>query len=188
MKTIKIITLALIASLSFSSCSDDDDNPEPVNEEEVITTANITLTPTSGGDAIVLSSRDLDGADGPDAPDVTGGTLAANTTYTASIELLNEIEDPAEDVTLEIEEEDEDHQFFFTTTLADTTFSYTDEDEDGYPIGLSFSVTTGESAMGTITISLVHEPNKSASGVEDGDISNTGGETELVLSFPITIE
>ena len=42
--------------------------------------------------------------------------------------------------------------------------------------------------MGAITVSLVHEPNKSASGVEDGDISNTGGETELVVSFPITVE
>ena len=58
------------------SCSDDDDNPEEINEEETITTMTVTLTPQGGGTEIILASRDLDG-DGPDDPDITvlGGEL-----------------------------------------------------------------------------------------------------------------
>ena len=188
MKTIKIIALLLISSLTFTACSDDDDNPVAVNEEEVITTMNITLTPTDGGDIVTLTSVDLDGDSGPTAPVVTGGTLAANTTYNATIELLNETEDPAEVITEEVAEEDEDHQFFYATSVTSTTFSYSDEDADGNPVGIAFSVVTGDSDEGTITVTLIHEPNKSASGVSDGDITNAGGETDIEVSFPITIE
>ena len=68
------------------------------NEEELITTVNYTLTPADGSAAITLSFVDLDG-DGGDAPTITGGTLIANTTYTGTLELLNEAEMPVEDIT-----------------------------------------------------------------------------------------
>ena len=62
MKTIKLLSILFIASILFTSC--DNDDPEPVNEEEVITTMTATLTPVSGGGIIVLKTQDLDG-DGP---------------------------------------------------------------------------------------------------------------------------
>ena len=43
MKNSKLLSLLLIATLVFTSC--DNDDPEPVNEEEVITTLTATLTP-----------------------------------------------------------------------------------------------------------------------------------------------
>ena len=99
MKTIKLLSILFIASILFISC--DNDDPEPVNEEEVITTMTATLTPVSGGGTIVLKTQDLDG-DGPDAPVVTvSGSLAANTTYNGVMEVLNETESPAEDITEE---------------------------------------------------------------------------------------
>jgi len=45
MKTIKLLSILFIASILFTSC--DNDDPEPVNEEEVITTMTATLTPVS---------------------------------------------------------------------------------------------------------------------------------------------
>ena len=117
MKTIKFLSLFALAGLTFTSCSDDDENPEPVNEEELITTMTITLAPQGGGTAVVLQSRDLDG-DGPNAPEVTvSDNLSGNTTYEGSIVLLNETETPAEDITEEVAEEDEEHQFFFGILL-----------------------------------------------------------------------
>ena len=110
----KFFKYALLAStLIFASCSDDDDNtPEPVNEEEVITTLTVTLE--SGSDTVVMQYQDLDG-DGPDAATVTvSGSLNANTVYDGSIVLLNETESPAENITEEVEEEDDEHQFFYT--------------------------------------------------------------------------
>ena len=70
MKNVKFLATAIFATVLFVSCSNDDDTPEPVNEEEVITTLTVTLSPNGGGTAITLQTRDLDG-DGPNAPVVT---------------------------------------------------------------------------------------------------------------------
>ena len=133
----KFFKYALLAStLIFASCSDDDDNtPDPVNEEEVITTLTVTLD--SGSDTVVMQYQDLDG-DGPDAATVTvSGSLTANTVYDGSIVLLNETESPAENVTEEIEEEDLDHQFFYTVGSGlDVAAEYGDADSEGNPLGL----------------------------------------------------
>ena len=177
--------LLLGLGLFMASCSKDD--PEVENEEEVITTLRYTLSPSDGGDDVVLSFVDLDG-DGGDDPVITGGTLSANTTYSGSITILNEQESPAEDITEEIEEEDEEHQFFFSTTVAGLSVAYNDTDADGNPIGLSSNLTTGEAGAGTLTVTLRHEPDKSATGVSDGDIANAGGETDIEVSFSIVVE
>ena len=66
MRNLKIVGLFCLSLLVFAACSDDD-TPDPVNEEEVITTMTVTLTPVGGGTAITLRSQDLDG-DGPNAP------------------------------------------------------------------------------------------------------------------------
>ncbi len=177
----KYFTLIIFASLLFTSCGDDE--PEIENEEEVITTLTYTLV--SGGNTVTLSFQDLDG-DGAAAPTITSGVLTANTTYTGSIELLNETESPAEDITEEIEEEDEEHQFFFDSNVA--TVSYDDQDADGNPIGLSTTLTTGDAASGTLTVTLRHEPNKSADGVADGNIANAGGETDIEVTFNVDVQ
>lgn len=181
MKTIKILALVLITGLTLASCSNDDDNPDPVNEEEVITTLTATLT--GGGSTVTMSFQDLDG-DGPGTPTINvSGPLSANTTYSGSLDLLNETETPAESITAEIEEEDDEHQFFFSSTGSVGTFAYTDMDGDGNPVGLTFSLTTGDATTGTVTIILRHEPMKDASGVSDGDITNAGGETDISVTF-----
>ncbi|RDY61668.1 type 1 periplasmic binding fold superfamily protein [Flagellimonas nanhaiensis] len=183
MKTIKLLAAFLLANLVFVSCSDDDSSPEPVNEEETITTMTVTLQPT-GGTAITLQSRDLDG-DGPNAPVVTvSGNLAASTTYSGSIVLLNETETPAEDITEEVEAEDEEHQFFFVTTGNIASVDYTDQDGDNNPVGLTFDLTTGDAGNATLAITLRHEPKKP----NDGTLSDAGGETDFTETFNLTVE
>ena len=179
----KFFKSALLAStLIFASCSDDDDTPEPVNEEEVITTLTVTLD--SGSDTVVMQYQDLDG-DGPDAATVTvSGSLSANTTYDGSIILLNETESPAENVTEEIEEDDLDHQFFYTVGSGlDVAAEYGDADSEGNPLGLSFILNTGVASSGGLTFTLRHEPNKPNTGLE-----NAGGETDIEVTFDVTVE
>ena len=105
-KTMKIFKYALLAiPFLYFSCNDDDDTPEPINEEEVITTMTVTLSASDGSATVVLQTQDLDG-DGPNEPVVTvSGPLSSATSYSGSIEWLNEMEDPAEIVTEEILEE-----------------------------------------------------------------------------------
>jgi hypothetical protein len=181
----KNVFLLFCLSFIFISCSSDD--PDPVNEEEVITTITVVLSATGQND-VTLQSRDLDG-DGPDAPVITvSGSLAPNTTYAGSITLLNETESPVEDITEEVEEEDEEHQFFFEFSGSITNVVYADQDANGNPVGLDFDLTTGATGPGTVLITLRHEPNKTAQGVADGDITNAGGETDIAQSFTVSVQ
>jgi len=99
MNKLKSLTLVFFLGLLFTACSNDDDIPVPVNEEEVITTMTVSLSPNSGGTPIILKTVDLDG-DGPNPPVITvAGNLMAGTTYNGSIELLNETVSPADNIT-----------------------------------------------------------------------------------------
>ncbi|MEJ6795824.1 MAG: type 1 periplasmic binding fold superfamily protein [Flavobacteriales bacterium] len=187
-----LLALGVFSMLFITSCEKDEpEDPIIPNEEEVITTLNFTLTPDGGGTPVVLSFQDLDG-DGGNAPTISEGILDNNTIYNGSLELLNELEDPAEDITLEVAEEELEHQFFyetlFPTELSDVNIAYNDLDEEGNPIGLSTVLTTGEMGSGTITVTLRHEPNKDAEGVSSGDIANAGGETDIEVTFNVEIQ
>lgn len=189
MKKQFFIYTILILSLVFTGCSDNDPEPEPVNEEEVITTMTIRLTPSGGGSEIILKTVDMDGDGDGEAVVTVSGPLSAGTTYDGIIELLNETETPAEDITEEVEEEADEHQFFYTIgTGLDVTTTYDDEDGDGNPIGVEFTLTANTASSGDLTFTLRHEPNKSADGVADGDITNAGGETDITETFPIVVE
>lgn len=185
MKKVKFLFPAIFGLALFVSCSDDDhDHPEHSHEEEVITTVTVTLTPSSGTE-VTLEWQDLDG-DGPNDPTITGGKLASNTVYDGVIKLLNETETPAEDITEEVEEEADEHQFFYTVSSGlnvTTAYSDTDVDGDGNPVGLEFTLTTGEASSGTVTFTLRHEPTKPNTGLEDA-----GGSTDVEATFNIEVE
>ncbi|MCB9187399.1 MAG: type 1 periplasmic binding fold superfamily protein [Flavobacteriales bacterium] len=186
--TLKLLwALPLFAIISLTSC--DKNDPEIPNEEELITTLIYTLTPEGGGNAVEFRFTDLDG-DGGDAPVITNGTLAANTTYSGVITLLNETETPAEVISEEVEEEAEEHQFFyqFSNQSFSGGFDYADADGNGNPVGLLTTFATGTPLTTMLTITLRHEPNKTASGVSDGDITNAGGETDIEVTFDVTIQ
>ena len=180
--SIKSIIAISILTLGFMSCSNDDDNPEIVNEEEIITTMNVNLV--AGGTTVTLQSQDLDG-DGPDTPVITiSDNLAANTTYTGTIVLLNETETPAEIITEEVEEESDEHQFLFNFTGSISEITYSDEDGNGNPVGIMFELTTGDAGAGTLQITLRHEPKKP----NDGTLADAGGETDIAQTFSLFVE
>ncbi len=180
-----LFVLITASLLCLSSC--DDDDPVIPNDEELITTLTYTLSPTNGGADVVLSFSDLDG-DGGNPPIITGGTLANNTTYTGTLALSNESESPAEDITAEIRAESEDHQFFFSDAGTNITIEYADEDPAGNPVGLITDVSTGDADVDVLTITLRHLPEKTASGVAAGDITNAGGETDIEVTFQVIVQ
>lgn len=186
MKTIKFLSTAIfVSALIFSCSSDDDSTPEPVLEEEVITTMTITLQPFDDQiSSVILQTQDLD-ADGPEIPVVTiSGNLLENKMYYGSIVLLNENEDPAENMTLEIEAESLEHQFFYTIENGlDAITEYNDVDPNLNPIGLDFVLTANAVSSGSITFTLRHEPTKPNTGLEDA-----GGETDIEATFELSIQ
>ncbi|MDC0614928.1 type 1 periplasmic binding fold superfamily protein [Schleiferiaceae bacterium] len=171
-----------ILALALYSCEPVD--PSDPNEEELITTFSVDLVgPTS---TATLSYVDMDG-DGGSAPVISVDSLESNTVYTGSLTLLNESVSPAEDITTEVFDEADDHQFFFYSS-GESTFTYSDQDNDGNPLGLEFELTTGSTGSELYTFILRHEPIKTAAGVSDGDITNAGGETDITVVFEIVVK
>lgn len=164
----------------FLACNTDD--PEPVNEEEVITTLTVTLAPQGGGEAVTLRFYDEDGEQGSIAPVITvSGPLAPSTTYAAIIELENETEDPAVNISEEIAGEAEQHLFCFGG--GDLSVEYEDEDKNGLPLGLVTSWTTSDVAGATsVTVTLRHQ-----AGTKTGECPGTG-ETDVEVTFDLLIE
>lgn len=185
MQKSKLVFIGIVLlTILFSAC---EKTPIIPNPEEVITTLRYSLSPSNGGTPVVLTFQDLDG-DGGNAPTVTSGVLDANQTYTGTLVLLNETVTPADSISVEVAEEDTEHQFFFESTVNGLTVQYNDMDSAGNPLGLSSTLTTTSVGAGTLKITLRHEPNKTASGVSGGDISNAGGETDIEVSFNIDVQ
>ncbi len=183
MKNLKLLAALFFFAALIVSC-DDDDDIDPVNEEEVITTMTVTLMPAGGGVNVVLQTRDLDG-EGPNPPVITvSGPMTSGVTYMGNIVLLNETENPADNITEEVEEESEEHQFFYTVGPAlDATTEYENFDGDGNPLGTEFSLDAGDPSNGILTFTLRHEPKKPNTGLIDA-----GGETDITATFNVTIE
>ena len=188
-KTSTLFLALLLPLLLLITGCDDDDGPVIENEEELITDVIYTLVPDGGGTSgtVVLTFSDRDG-DGPNAPDTTiTGTLQPNTTYAGTIAVVNASNpNDVEDITAEVREEDDEHQFFYQASSGlNAEFSYADQDDNGDPVGLVTTMRTGASSAGTLTITLRHEPNKSAAGINIGNPSAAGGETDVEVSFAV---
>ncbi len=183
MKTMKKCSMYALLAIAMIGCSDDDAAPLPINEEEVITTVILTLTPESG-DQVVLTTQDLDG-DGPDEPVTTvSGSFSENTVYTGAARFLNETETPAEEITDEVLEEADEHQVFYTTTEGlNIQTTYEDQDSQDNPLGLQITLTTGAASEGSLTVTLRHEPVKPNDGLD-----SAGGETDIATSFDVSIQ
>ena len=194
-----LVAILAIGLTSFISSCDDD--PKKENVPELITKATLTFTPVAGGAAITATATDPDGEGVADITVDGPIELAINTPYTMSIELINGLADPSDeeyDITAEVEEEGDEHIFFFAWTnnvfsnptgngnvdnRADAV-NYNDEDENGLPLGLSTDWTSAASAAnGTFRVILKHQPDsKSASST-----SNTG-ESDLDITFNISVD
>ncbi|MFK8056187.1 MAG: type 1 periplasmic binding fold superfamily protein [Saprospiraceae bacterium] len=177
-KSLFYFLLFAFASVTWTACGDDDLPMEEENEEELITTINVALS--SPTDAVTLTFVDIDG-DGGDDPVITGGSLDANSTYSFSTTFLNESVTPTEDITEEVEEEGVDHYVSYGSGSLNFDVMLSDMDDNGDPIGLTGTLTTGDAGTGELQVILLHESTKTATGA-------TGGSTDADVSFPITVE
>jgi len=167
-------------------------------EEEVINQITLSFTPAGGGDAVTATWFDADG-DGVSNPTIDDINLATNTEYAMTITLANTLGMDVEDITAEIQEEDDEHMFFFEFTsdiFSDPTgdgnidnrqdpLNYNDQDANGNPVGLSTQWTTGAptASTGNFRLILKHQPDQKT------DVSDaTVGGTDVDIVLPINIQ
>ena len=190
MKNSKISALVLVATLALTSCDKDDDNK--ANKKKQITTVTAVYTPVGGGTAITLNSKDLDG-NGSNAPVVTvSGNFALNKTYNGVVTFKNEAVTPVKDITPEIITAGKEYQLFYQKTGTIPSITYgtaaNNLDSNGKPLGLQSVLVTTTAATGTLKISLINTPNKSATGVSTGDITKAGGTTDIEATFNVVVQ
>jgi len=188
MKNYSILAIALLTLFTVSCSKKDDDSPvpnnlttPPANEEELITSVILSFVDTAGVQPNVqYAFRDLDG-DGGNAPTQHDTIrLVNNTYYNATIQLLNEAANPAEDITLEVQQEDDEHLFCYTPS--NTNLVVTRTDSDGiFEVGISSRWFTGAAANGPTMVTLKHQP-----GVKDGTCAP--GDTDVEVTFVTEIQ
>tara|TARA_B100001063_G_C16768770_1_gene560256 strand:- start:66 stop:668 length:603 start_codon:yes stop_codon:yes gene_type:complete len=187
---------AVLTLFIFTACEEDEAAPEEENEVEVFTDVKLVFTPAGGGAAVEAAAQDPDGAGVQELQVLGAINLAANTSYTLTMVIENCLESPCELMNEEIEEEDEEHQFFFAFSddaftspagngnvdSASDPLNYNDVDGNGNSIGLNTSWTTGVASSGTFTVRLQHQPDvkTDTSGATDGD-------TDFALTFNLNI-
>lgn len=175
--------LMVTSLIGFTSCEKDDnktDDPDHDHDEELITTVKLTFTDSATQVGTTFQFKDIDGEGGNDPEIFDEITLLPNRTYNLSMQFLNESESPAEDITAEILEEDDEHIICFIPANSNVTIKRTDSDGTN-EVGLESKWTTKAESSGTVAISLKHQP-----GVKDG--SCTPGETDVELTFDLEIK
>jgi hypothetical protein len=181
-----LLLLPIAVMLLLPGCRDHDD-PAPGNEEELITTLRLSFVDqNSPGAPIVFEWKDSDGT-GPGSAVIDPIELNAHTTYQMFVTVSDDSKTPAVDITEEIEEESTAHQFFFVAQGILIGVSYDDVDSEGRPLGLANIVSVDHESTGSLTVVLRHNPNKDAAGVASGEITNAGGDTDIEVTFPVTV-
>ena len=187
---------AVLTLFIFTACEEDEAAPEEENEVEVFTDVKLVFTPTGGGAAVEAAAQDPDGAGVQELQVLGAINLAANTSYTLTMVIENCLESPCELMNEEIEEEDDEHQFFFAFTndaftspagngnidSASDPINYNDSDGNGNSLGLNTSWTTGSASTGTFTVQLQHQPH-----VKTATSGSTDGDTDFALTFNLNI-
>jgi len=185
----KIFGLFLAAILVLGACKKKDD-PEPVNEQEVITKVTLRFVNVANASEVVNMVWDDSDGTGANLPTITGGTLKRNTTYDISITVLGE---GGKDITQEIKDEDDEHQFYFgfSTATLFSFFEYRDKDKNNQPLGLLTRATTiNNSSGGNLQVILVHKPTKSQNITATPWVytPTVGGEQDFNIIFPVVVE
>jgi hypothetical protein len=184
----KIVNYFVSLAFTFVFLSCEIKAPVVPNEEELITTVIFTLTPQTGGESVVMSFEDFDG-DGGQAPQIIGGALEIGTKYNGVLQFLDESSSPVIDITSEVLSEADQHQVFYQpSSTLNLNVTYSDMDGQGKPIGINTVLEGNTLSTGSLKVILKHQPNKSGMNVDKGEIRNAGGETDIEVTFNVTIQ
>lgn len=195
--------LALTLPVALTGCPDIENPGENINDVEVITTIELTFTPAAGA-ALVFTHADPEN-DG--APVIDPIVLPVGA-YTLGVRFLNELEDPAEDITEEVNEENDEHQVLVygsgveseatgDNAAALATVSYDDEDANGLPVGLTHTVDATTAGTAELQLMLRHLPTENETVVKNdavaadfasGGSTGIGGEVDADVTFPLTVQ
>lgn len=180
----RTFTGATLVATALVAAACGDSTTAPGGEQELITRVSLTLTPQGGGTAQTVFIEDADG-NGPGAPSAQNGTLTlvAGQTYTGTVLFENRLENPPENITEEVLAEAEQHQVYYTITGTGTTFTVTDVDGLGRPLGVTYTVNAGTAGAGTVRVVLCHYDDVAKPATGTACIGDT--DIDVTLNFTV---
>lgn len=199
---VRLSALSLLFALS--ACSDVEDSSRDETINEVMTTVVLNFTADDGTE-LEFVWADPDNTANPSIDTIV---LSDAADYTLSLSFLNELENPTEDVTPEIADEDDQHFVFITGSAVTGPASqdnpdaivehrYADEDDNGLPVGLDNDILTLAPGEGEFTVTLRHMPPQNKRVVKTADapelvatdgLDAVGGSNDVAVTLPITVE
>ena len=185
MKTTKLFIMAIFCLTLITSCKDDDDNPEPVNEVELITNVTLTFTNTANSsDVIIMSNVAPDGQEGAFTNSVNG-SFTTGQSYFLDLNITNESDPSDVDDILndDIIPEGDEHFFKYNNTLGIGMVRDASDlaGAGGTRLGVSTTWITAAAGTGNLQIILVHEPDSADDSNQFG--ITTGGEEDFNITF-----
>lgn len=189
-----LLALALVA-FTFSSC--DSEDPVPENDGELITDVTlifqeIDASGNAVGDSFDFTASDAEGIEIGSSPEIETVMLEKGKTYEMSIDVFNSVE--GEDITEEIREESDEHQFYFLgSAFTSSVLTYEYDDEGGIALGLRGIVTVAETPdvnNANMQILLRHALDKNFPGATNPNFeeyAQAGGESDLDITFPVVL-
>ena len=184
MKTTKLFIMAIFCLTLITSCNNDDD-PEPVNEVELITNVTLTFTNTANSaDVVVMKNIAPDGQEGAFTNSING-TFTAGQSYSLDLNITNESDPNDVDDVLndDVIPEGDEHFFKYNNSLGMSMMRDASDlsGANGSRLGVSTTWTTGAAGTGNIQIILVHEPDSADDSNQFG--TTTGGEEDFNITF-----
>lgn len=184
-----LLRLTVPMLLLVWGCEDDPTSPDPGNEQELITKVVLTLTESGSSNMVTATYNDPDGPGGA-APTIDTLTVKAGSTYVGTVQLFDETKNPIANLTEEVAEEAEEHQFFYTPQgelAGRLVLTILDKDSKNLPVGLKFSVAVSSgppvtgSAANSLNVVLSHFDEVTKSGTDRSD------ESDVDINVPVTI-
>ena len=177
--------IALGSLLLLNGCKKGMD-PEPADENELITTVILRFTQQGTTNTQTVSYQDKDGDGGAAPTKFDAITLTTNTSYSLTVDLLDESKTPVRSATDEIKKEVDEHLFVYTSNPATLlTYTYGDKDSRNFPVGLTGTVRTGAVGTGKLKVQLRHQPPINGIAVKNGTVAP--GSDDVNLDFTLTV-
>lgn len=196
MKNYNLTILTIATIFAFSSCKKDDPKkPVATNPQEVLTT--VLISGYNLNDSLNTNYQfsykweDLDG-DGGNNPIIDTITLDTGVVYRCKVLILDKTKTPFDTVSIAIEEEKNEHQFFYTPSANligkfRTEILDFDDNNPKLPVGLKLNLLTKSNQsyslplIGNLNLVLSHYDGvaKSVSKSDESDID---------INFPIKLK
>jgi hypothetical protein len=184
MKRAKLLMGVAAIALVFSAC--DKEDVVENNDNEVITTMELHFMEQGTSNSLIYTFNDADGPGGAN-PTIDVIRLAPNKVYNVEVVLLDRTKNPVDTITAEVEEEADDHRFYYEpSTGANITVTNLDNDNNGLPVGINSRWTTTGAANGQITVTLRHY--ESGGKAQNDPVNSTKSSTDAVAVFTTSVQ